>query len=78
MHFQDYLRAGAVSPTSPHIILSGCYDGIIKLYDTRTNSEVLHVNHSAPVESVLFLPTGGIFISSGNFLDLKIIVSFHG
>ncbi|XP_053981815.1 U3 small nucleolar RNA-associated protein 15 homolog [Hylaeus volcanicus] len=61
----DYIRAGAVSPISKDIILSGGYDKHIYMYDTRTNTKILNVNHEAPVESLLFLPSGGIFLSAG-------------
>ncbi|CAD7084700.1 unnamed protein product [Hermetia illucens] len=61
----DYIRAGSVNPTSPNIILSGGYDNAIKMYDTRTDSAVFSVDHGSPVESLLFLPTGGIFLSAG-------------
>lgn len=61
----DYIRAGCVSPVSANIIVSGGYDNKIKMYDCRTSSTVLEVNHGSPVESLLFLPTGGIFISAG-------------
>ncbi|XP_057331453.1 U3 small nucleolar RNA-associated protein 15 homolog [Microplitis mediator] len=61
----DYVRAGTVSPISPDIFLSGSYDKTVKMYDTRTNKSVFTVNHGAPVESIIFLPSGGIFISAG-------------
>lgn len=61
----EYIRAGCVNPVSPSILLSGGYDGKVKMYDTRMNSVVFEVNHESPVHSVIFLPTGGIFISSG-------------
>lgn len=62
---EDYIRAGAVSPVSPDIFLSGGYDKIVQMYDSRTNKTVFTVNHEAPVESLLFLPAGGIFVSAG-------------
>ncbi|XP_076276846.1 U3 small nucleolar RNA-associated protein 15 homolog [Lasioglossum baleicum] len=61
----DYIRAGAVSPISKDIVLSGGYDKHIYMYDTRTNKQILNVSHEAPVESLLFLPSGGIFLSAG-------------
>ncbi|XP_031838251.1 U3 small nucleolar RNA-associated protein 15 homolog [Nomia melanderi] len=61
----DYIRAGAVSPISKDIILSGGYDKHIYMYDARTNKQILNVSHEAPVESLLFLPSGGIFLSAG-------------
>lgn len=61
----DYVRTGCVNPVSSNIIVSGGYDKIINLYDTRSNQVSFSVNHGSPVESLLFLPTGGIFISAG-------------
>ena len=61
----DYIRAGAVSPISKDILLSGGYDKHIYMYDTRTNKKILNVSHEAPVESLAFLPSGGIFLSAG-------------
>lgn len=62
---KDYIRAGCVSPVSSDVLLSGGYDHKVKMYDTRTNTVIFEVNHGSPVESLLFLPTGGIFISAG-------------
>jgi len=63
---EDYVRAGAVSPVSPTTVLSGCYDRQVRMFDARTSSDpVFTVDHGAPVESVLFLPSGGIFVSAG-------------
>ena len=62
----DYVRAGAVSPVSPDIFVSGSYDKTVNLYDARTSKKIFTVNHDAPVESVIFLPSGGIILSAGN------------
>ncbi|XP_035894552.1 U3 small nucleolar RNA-associated protein 15 homolog [Anopheles stephensi] len=62
---EDYIRAGCTSPISPNIILSGGYDRKIRMYDTRAKDCVMTVDHGQPVESLLFLPSGGIFISAG-------------
>lgn len=64
----DYIRAGAVSPVSNDVLLSGGYDKHVCMYDARTNKKIFSVNHDAPVESLLFLPTGGIFLSAGILL----------
>ncbi|XP_022184719.2 U3 small nucleolar RNA-associated protein 15 homolog [Nilaparvata lugens] len=62
----DYIRAGAVSSVSPSVILSGSYDGTVRMYDYRTKDDAIFTaNHGAPVESLLFLPSGGIFLSAG-------------
>ncbi|CAH0399445.1 unnamed protein product [Chilo suppressalis] len=73
----DYVRAGAASPISPDIILSGGYDHAVKLYDCRSNETVLTVNHGSPVESTIFLPSGGIFISAGG-TEIKVWDIFNG
>lgn len=73
----DYVRAGATNPISPHTILSGGYDHAVKMYDTRSNKSVLSVNHGSPVESVLFIPSGGIFISAGG-TDIKFWDAVNG
>ncbi|XP_050330173.1 U3 small nucleolar RNA-associated protein 15 homolog [Bactrocera neohumeralis] len=62
---EDYIRAGAINPMSPDTLISGGYDGKIKMYDTRTQQISYSIDHGSPVESLLFLPTGGIFISAG-------------
>uniref|UniRef100_A0A182R0F6 U3 small nucleolar RNA-associated protein 15 homolog n=1 Tax=Anopheles farauti TaxID=69004 RepID=A0A182R0F6_9DIPT len=61
---EDYIRAGCTSPISPNIILSGGYDRKIRMFDTRVKDCVMTVDHGLPVESVVFLPSGGIFISA--------------
>ncbi|CAH0718265.1 unnamed protein product, partial [Brenthis ino] len=73
----DYIRAGAPSPISPDIILSGSYDHTVKLYDCRSNETVLTVNHGSPVESTIFLPSGGIFLSAGG-TEIKVWDIFNG
>ncbi|XP_037930771.1 U3 small nucleolar RNA-associated protein 15 homolog [Teleopsis dalmanni] len=63
---EDYVRAGAVNPMSPDIFISGGYDGKVKMYDARSKYISLEVDHGSPVESLLFIPTGSIFISAGS------------
>lgn len=67
----DYVRAGAINPVSENIILSGSYDNTIKMYDIRSSKCVMSLDHGSPLESLVFLPTGGIFASSGG-TDIKI------
>ncbi|XP_050308630.1 U3 small nucleolar RNA-associated protein 15 homolog [Anthonomus grandis grandis] len=67
----DYIRAGVVNPDVPNIILSGGYDGMVKMWDTRTNKEVMKMNHTSAVESLLYMPGGGMVLSAGG-TDIKI------
>lgn len=62
---KDYIRAGAVSQASQDIFLSGSYDHTVKMYDARSGSCVMSVDHGIPVESVLMFPSGGLFLSAG-------------
>lgn len=47
------------------MVVSGGYDNLIKMYDTRTNQVTLMLDHGSPVESLLFLPSGSLFLSAG-------------
>lgn len=67
---QDYIRAGCTSPISPNILVSGGYDKMIKVIDTRIGglqekSVIYEMSHDRPIESLLWLPTGSIFMSAG-------------
>lgn len=73
----DYIRAAAVSPVVSDIVLSGGYDNKVKMYDKRTNQSLLTVDHGSPIESLLFLPSGGIFLSAGG-TDIKVWDTFAG
>ena len=74
---EDYVRAGTVNPVSAHIVVSGGYDGKIKLYDTRIKEVTTTIDHGSPVESLLFLPTGGIFVSAGG-TEIRVWDAFAG
>lgn len=67
----DYIRAGCVSPISPDLVLSAGYDNIVRMYDSRAGKCVLQVDHESPVESIVMLPSGGIFITAGG-TDIKV------
>jgi U3 small nucleolar RNA-associated protein 15 len=61
----DYIRAGAGSPSSADVLLTGSYDHTVKLWDARAGHCVMTMRHGDPVESVLFLPGGGMAVSAG-------------
>uniref|UniRef100_A0A0D9WWW2 U3 small nucleolar RNA-associated protein 15 C-terminal domain-containing protein n=1 Tax=Leersia perrieri TaxID=77586 RepID=A0A0D9WWW2_9ORYZ len=63
---RDYIRAGAASPADHNIFATGSYDCAVKLWDSRTgNSPSLSFSHGELVESVLFLPSGGLLATAG-------------
>lgn len=67
----DYIRAGCASPISPNIFVTGSYDKKVKVFDIRMGGSsqkggvIFQVNHGHPVEALMWLPTGGIFLSAG-------------
>jgi len=67
----DYVRAGTVDPLNTNLILSGSYDHSIRMYDTRMKECVSTVDHGAPVEDVLYLPSSQMFVSCGS-TDVKV------
>lgn len=46
--------------------VAGSYDHTVKLFDARTKSSVMTIEHGHPVESVLLFPSGGLLVSAGN------------
>jgi len=70
----DYVRAGALIPVSPDLIVSGSYDHSVMLWDRRQDSSgppSLQMAHGAPVEACLVVPSGGLLITAGGTM-LKI------
>eukprot|EP00123_Amoebidium_parasiticum_P010908 comp20402_c0_seq1/m.25821 comp20402_c0_seq1/g.25821 ORF comp20402_c0_seq1/g.25821 comp20402_c0_seq1/m.25821 type:complete len:495 (-) comp20402_c0_seq1:402-1886(-) len=61
----DYVRTGVVNPASNDLWLTGSYDHTVKLWDLRSGECTMNLDHGAPVESVLMLPTGGLALSAG-------------
>ncbi len=64
-HPQDYVRSVLPSPAGTNLILSGSYDHTLKLWDLRSETSVMQMDHGAPVEAVLMFPSGGTCVSAG-------------
>lgn len=47
------------------LMFAGSYDHTVKLFDARTKSSVMTIEHGHPVESVLLFPSGGLLVSAG-------------
>ncbi|KAK6494891.1 U3 small nucleolar RNA-associated protein 15-like protein [Huso huso] len=61
----DYVRCGTTSKLNPDLFVTGSYDHTIKVFDARTDSSVMTMDHGQPVESVLLFPSGGLLVSAG-------------
>ena len=64
----DYVRCSAVTRMNSNLFLSGSYDGTVKVWDSRSESSALTLQHDHPVESVLILPGSTMAVSSGSNL----------
>lgn len=51
----DYIRAANFIPGNPNLIATGCYDGVVRIFDTRLPQLVSKFNQGNPVEDVLAL-----------------------
>lgn len=63
--FQDYVRAGCVSPVSPDILVSGSYDHTVNVWDKRQTSPIHSFVHGSPVEYVMMMPNGSLLVTAG-------------
>ncbi|NWH54580.1 UTP15 protein, partial [Fregata magnificens] len=61
----DYVRCGCASRVNADVFITGSYDHTVKLFDARTKSSVMTIEHGQPVESVLLFPSGGLLVSAG-------------
>ena len=60
----DFVRAGALSPSSPHLFATGSYDHTVKLWDIGANRCVMTLRHVAPVMDLVVLPGGGMLATA--------------
>lgn len=64
----DYVRSAVHIPSHNSLVISGSYDGTVKMWDARSaenEGEVSSVEHGFPVEKVLVHPSGTLAISAG-------------
>ncbi|KAG8370679.1 hypothetical protein BUALT_Bualt13G0008400 [Buddleja alternifolia] len=70
---KDYVRCCDASPVSDEMFVSGSYDHKVRVWDVRVSNagSVMELNHEKPVESVIYLPSGGLIATSGgNFVKI--------
>lgn len=70
----DYVRCGTTN--SDGLIITGSYDNTVRLFDPRSNSNVLTMDHGDPVKSVVEFP-GGLLLSAGGNV-IKVWDLAHG
>ncbi|ODV83753.1 hypothetical protein CANARDRAFT_177454 [[Candida] arabinofermentans NRRL YB-2248] len=65
---EDYIRTGCFIPGSSNLIVTGCYDNYIRLFDSRIGSSVpiLKFNQLDPVEDLLSLNPTNLVSCGGN------------
>lgn len=51
----DYIRSVNFIPGNPNLVTTGCYDGFVRIFDTRLLLLVAKFNNNNPVEDVLAL-----------------------
>lgn len=64
----DYIRCGAISHSNPHLWVTGGYDHKILVWDMRSQEVITTIDQAAPVEDLLFFPSGSVVVSAGDFL----------
>lgn len=66
----DYVRTLCFVPSAPHLVTTGSYDGVVRLYDTRSSGStpVYTLNHEQQVENVISIsPTQIVSCGGSNF-----------
>ncbi|XP_073706862.1 U3 small nucleolar RNA-associated protein 15 homolog [Garra rufa] len=61
----DYIRALAPSKLNPDLFVTGSYDHTVKVFDMRSGSSTMTMQHGHPVECVLLYPSEALLVSTG-------------
>ena len=74
----DHIRAVEASPSSSGVWGTASYDNTVKLWDLRSDDKkpLFTLDHGAPVESIVFFPSGNAVVSAGgNYVKIWDILS---
>jgi len=63
---RDYIRCGCTSDINSNHFVTGSYDHLVKIWDWRSSTVAMEMNHGAPVECVLMHPNGSVCLSAGS------------
>jgi U3 small nucleolar RNA-associated protein 15 len=61
----DYIRCVDSNPSAPDIFVSGSYDHVVKLWDSRQRGSIQTFNNNMPVEKCMIAPSGSMMFSTG-------------
>ncbi|QEU62549.1 Utp15 [Kluyveromyces lactis] len=64
----DYVRSVCFVPNAPHMVATGSYDGVVRLYDIRTKSDKPQttLDHGLPVEDITAISPTQLASCGGN------------
>ncbi|EMG47113.1 hypothetical protein G210_2613 [Candida maltosa Xu316] len=70
-HHGDYIRSVNFVPNDPNLIITGCYDGKVRIWDTRDPSKVVtEFNQENPVEDILAISSNTLVSSGGPYVKI--------
>jgi len=73
---KDYIRCGCINPTNNDLFITGSYDHKVKVWDTRSNTVVMDMDHGAPIEAILMHQNGSLCLSAGsNYIKVWDVLS---
>lgn len=67
---KDYVRSAAFIPDQPHLVSTGCYDGIVRVFDSRVASSspgqcIAQFDQQNPVEDILAISPTTLVLAGG-------------
>lgn len=79
-HHGDYVRLCCFVPGNPNLVVLGCYDGVVRVFDTRQPRAVAKFSQGWPVEDVLALSPTSVVSAGGPVVkvwDLALGAALH-
>ncbi|ODV91065.1 hypothetical protein CANCADRAFT_26695 [Tortispora caseinolytica NRRL Y-17796] len=70
---EDYVRAACFPDPSSNIVVSGSYDGTVRVWDSRGDGLVL--NQGEPIESIVALSPNVVAVASGPTIKILDLIS---
>ncbi|CAD6190821.1 unnamed protein product [Caenorhabditis auriculariae] len=68
---EDAVRCGAVATLNDNVVLTGGYDHMVRIWDTRSQEKGLELNCEQPVEAAIFLPGDQLIATAaGNIVKI--------